>query len=95
MAVAKGGFCWLRWPVKKLGLSIGQFGAGADHGFAVANGIERYADVGRELPWEFLVKLLWERPDPRSNMIARRGIGVNRADSVGQEVGHVEDARRG
>jgi hypothetical protein len=21
MAVAKGGFCWVRWPVKKLGLS--------------------------------------------------------------------------
>ena len=35
-AVANGGFCWLRWLVKKLGLSNIKARAGADHRFAVA-----------------------------------------------------------
>ena len=74
---------------EEVGVVEHQRAARANHCLAVADGIERYADVGRELPEEFLVNC-------RANALvavvesAGGGVGIDGAGRVGEEVGHVE-----
>ena len=58
MAVAKGGFCWLRWLVKKFGLSYISAPPARITVLPLPVGIEGNADSWERTAQEFLVNCL-------------------------------------